>query len=160
MICGAYFNKNVVKNPFNCALRSFHLTFNWKQSIHEVKTRVLWEQVVSKFPGGTRGKGPIGLCRRCGFNPWIGKIPWRRKWQPIPVFLPGEPHGQRSLAGSSPWDHKESDATGVNQQSTEHKHPITPHTDQHLVSIRSFDLATFKTQMFSCFVVANLCFPH
>ena len=59
MIYGAYFNKNVVKNPFNCALRSFHLTFNWKQSIREVKTRVLWEQVVSKFPGGTRGKGPV-----------------------------------------------------------------------------------------------------
>ena len=37
-----------------------------------------------------------------GFNPWVGKIPWRR---PIPVFLPGEPHGQRSLAGCGPWDH-------------------------------------------------------
>ena len=35
--------------------------------------------------------------RRCGFNPWVGKIPWRRKWQPTPVFLPGKSHGQRSL---------------------------------------------------------------
>ena len=35
------------------------------------------------------------------FNPWVGKIPWRRKWQPIPVLLPGESHGQRSLMGSS-----------------------------------------------------------
>ena len=43
------------------------------------------------------------------FNPWVGKIPWRRKWQPTPVFLPGEFHGQRSLAGCSPWCHKESD---------------------------------------------------
>ena len=34
---------------------------------------------------------------RCGFDPWVRKIPWRRKWQPIPVFLPGESHGQRSL---------------------------------------------------------------
>jgi len=34
------------------------------------------------------------------FNPWVGKIPWRRKWQSIPIFLPGEPHGQRSLGGS------------------------------------------------------------
>ena len=41
----------------------------------------------------------------------VGKIPWRRKWQPIPVFLPGESHGQRSQAGCSPWDHKESDLT-------------------------------------------------
>ena len=38
-------------------------------------------------------------CRRPRFNPSVGKIPWRRKWQPTPVFLPGESHGQRSLAG-------------------------------------------------------------
>ena len=41
--------------------------------------------------------------------PWVGKISWRRKWQPTPVFLPGESHGQRSLAGYSPQGHKESD---------------------------------------------------
>ena len=49
--------------------------------------------------------------RRCGFNSWVGKIPWSSKWQPSPVFLPGETHGQRSLAGCSPWGHKESDTT-------------------------------------------------
>ena len=38
-------------------------------------------------------------CRRCGFDPWVGKISWRRKWQSAPVFLPGKSHGQRSLAG-------------------------------------------------------------
>ena len=42
---------------------------------------------------------------------WVGKILWRREWQPTPVFLPGEPHGQRSVAGYSPWGHKESDTT-------------------------------------------------
>ena len=36
-------------------------------------------------------------------QPWVGKIPWRKEWQPTPVFLPGEPHGQRSLVGYSPW---------------------------------------------------------
>ena len=41
-------------------------------------------------------------CRRCGFNPWVGKIPWSRKWQLTPVFLPGKSHGQRSLAGYNP----------------------------------------------------------
>ena len=46
-----------------------------------------------------------------GFNPWVRKIPWRRKWQLTPVFLPGEPHGQRSLASYSPWGRKESDTT-------------------------------------------------
>ena len=48
-------------------------------------------------------------CRRPGFDPWVGKIPWRRKWQPPPVFLSGKSHGQRSLAGYSPWGYKESD---------------------------------------------------
>ena len=42
-------------------------------------------------------------CRRLGFGPWVGKIPWRRKWQPTPVLLPGESHGRRSLVGYSPW---------------------------------------------------------
>ena len=56
--------------------------------------------------------------RRCGFDPWVGKIPWRRKWQSTPVFLPRESHGQKSLAGYSLWGHKESDTTEV----TEHTH--------------------------------------
>ena len=41
--------------------------------------------------------------RRLGFDPWVRKIPWRRNWLPTPVFLPGEFHGERSLAGYSPW---------------------------------------------------------
>ena len=45
-------------------------------------------------------------CRGHRSDPWVGKIPWRKKWQSTPVFLPGEPHGQRSLAGCSPQDHK------------------------------------------------------
>ena len=64
----------------------------------------------SSLPGGTSGKEPSRQCRRCkrlSFNPWVGKIPWRRVWQPTPVFLPGESHGQRSLLGYSPWSHKE-----------------------------------------------------
>ena len=46
-----------------------------------------------------------------GFDPWVGKIPWRRKWLPTPVFLPGEYHGQRNLVGYSSWGHKVLDAT-------------------------------------------------
>ena len=56
------------------------------------------------------------ICLQCGrlryrFDPWVGKIPWRRKWQPTPVLLPGKFHGRRSLVGYSPWGHKESDTT-------------------------------------------------
>ena len=50
-------------------------------------------------------------CKRWGFNPWVGKIPWSRKWQLTPVFLPGKFQGQRSLADYSPWGDKESDMT-------------------------------------------------
>ena len=63
---------------------------------------------VKIFPGGSVGKNVCLECRRPGFDPWFGKMPWRRKWQPTPVFLPGKSHGQRSLAGDSPWGLKES----------------------------------------------------
>ena len=49
--------------------------------------------------------------RRPKFDPWVGKIPWWRKWQPPPVFSPGESHGQRSLAGHSPRGRTESDTS-------------------------------------------------
>ena len=64
------------------------------------------------FPGGASGKEPACQCRRhkrSGFDPWVGKIPWRRAWQPTPVFLPGESHRQRSPVGCSSWGCKESD---------------------------------------------------
>ena len=48
---------------------------------------------------------------RSRLDPWVGKIPWRRKWQPTPIFLPGKFHGCRSLAGYNPWGCKESDMT-------------------------------------------------
>ena len=58
------------------------------------------------FPGWLSGKEPTCQCRRQGFNPWVRKIPWRRKWQPIPVFLPGKSQGQKGLVGYSPWGPK------------------------------------------------------
>ena len=64
------------------------------------------------FPGGSDGKEPTCPCRRRGFYPWVGKIPWRSAWQPTPAFLPVESNGQRSLGGYSPWHCKDSDMTG------------------------------------------------
>ena len=66
------------------------------------------------FPGGASGKESACQCRRhrkCRFTPWVGKIPWSRKWQPTPVCLSGEFCGQGSLASYSPWGCKESDTT-------------------------------------------------
>ena len=71
------------------------------------------EEKPGGFPGGSDGTEPS---ERPLFDPWVGKIPWRRRWQPTPVFLPGEFHGQRSLVCCSAWDHKESDMNLVNDQ--------------------------------------------
>ena len=59
--------------------------------------------------------------KRRGCDSWVRKIPWRRKWQPTPVFLPGKSHEQRSLAGYSPWGCTESDTT----EATWHTHEYT-----------------------------------
>ena len=59
------------------------------------------------FPGGPSDSEPTCQCRRCSFDPWVRMIPWRREWQPTPVCLPGESHGQRSLVGDSTWGRKE-----------------------------------------------------
>ena len=61
------------------------------------------------FSGGASGKESACQCRRhkrCRFNPWVRKISCRRKWQPTPVFLPGESHGQKSLVGYGPRYHR------------------------------------------------------
>ena len=57
------------------------------------------------FPDGSVVKNPPASAggERLGFSPWVGKFPWRRKWQPTPVFVPGKSCEQRSLAGYSPW---------------------------------------------------------
>ena len=63
--------------------------------------------LVVKGPPASAG----GDCKGPGFDPWVGKVPWRRARQPIPVFLPGESHGQKSLVGCSPWGRTKSDMT-------------------------------------------------
>ena len=67
--------------------------------------KVMWLSCIKNLPT------KAGDARDMGFNPWVRKILWRRKWQPSPVFLPGKSHGQRNLVGYSPWDCKELDVT-------------------------------------------------
>ena len=88
----------------------------WPGEFHGLQSVALKESanVEDGPPRGLTGKEPISQCRRRKrhrLDPWVEKIPWRRKWQPIPVLLPGELHKQRSLAGYSPWGGKESDKT-------------------------------------------------
>ena len=73
-----------------------------------------WVLSTVSFAGGSDGSRRYRICPRCRrhrFNPWVGKIPWRREWQPVPVFLPGKFHARRSLAGYSPWGRKKLDMT-------------------------------------------------
>ena len=63
------------------------------------------------FPDDAMVKNPPAQSRRFRFDLWVGKIPWRKKWQQTPVFLPGKSQGQRSLVGYSSRVRKESDTT-------------------------------------------------
>ena len=74
------------------------------------------------FPGGSDGRESACNAGTPRFDPWLGKIAWRRAWQPMPVFLPTESHGQRSLVGYHPWGHKR----------VRHDGPSNTHTHMYL----------------------------
>ena len=96
--------------PFSCGSSD-------KTSVHNSKTQtrsmtymafhyfhwIVWMDILRLcrhrlgLPWWLSSKVPTCQCRKCRFNPWVGKMPWRRKWQLTPVFLPGKSHGQRSL---------------------------------------------------------------
>ena len=80
------------------------------------------------LPGGASGKEPAYQRKRLEkhrFNPRDRKTPWRRQWQPAPIFLPGESLVQRNLSGYSPWGRKESDTTEATQHARTHAHTHT-----------------------------------
>ena len=83
--------------------RVFAVVWQWDSALHpsycSTISYLIYYYKVSRW---LTGKEPACQCRRPGFHPWVRKIPWRRKWQPTPVFLPGKSHGQRSLVGYSP----------------------------------------------------------
>ena len=88
-----------------CRGRSLH---SWTLMLTAGPTSGLQCSAYQGFPNSSAVKPLHAMqeMQRCGFNPWIRKIPQRRKWQPAPVFLPGKFPGQRSLAGYSPWSLK------------------------------------------------------
>ena len=81
----------------------------WQATIHGVAQS--WTRLKQLSSSSSDGKEYTCNAGDPGFDPWVGKTPWRRKWQPTPVLLPGEFHGRRSLVGYSPWDRKELDTT-------------------------------------------------
>ena len=92
----------------------------WRKS--ERKRQIPWDVTfawgLSRWHSGNKSVCQHRSLEGHGFNPWVGKIPWKRKGQPNPVFCTGESHGQRSLVGYCPWDHKESDRTKATQYIT------------------------------------------
>ena len=106
-----------VPDKFSQLLAQGYLTIWWLSHHTSQALEAKWLEKLlvawppGSVPGGTSGKEPACQCRRhkrCRFDPWVWKIPWRRKWQPTPVCLPGESHWWRSLVNYSPWDSKES----------------------------------------------------
>ena len=88
------------------------------------------------FPGSTSGKEPACQCRgckRCGFNPWVRKIPWRRVWQPTPVFLPGE----------SPWTEEPGGLQSIGSQRVGHNLATEQQQICIFCSCRCFDMLAF-----------------
>ena len=73
------------------------------EAVYSVKNKQIYGMAVLFWSLVKPGKELAWQCRRCRFDPWVGKIPWRRPWQPTPEFLPGGFHGQRSLASYNPW---------------------------------------------------------
>ena len=77
-----------------------------KRLISRTPDMILYFDVLPRSHNGKESSCQCRRYKRCEFNPWVRKIPGRRKWKPTPVFLPGKFCGQRSLEGHSPWGHK------------------------------------------------------
>ena len=109
--------ERVFKRYFNS-----HVLFNFLQIIIFMYICGIKNKITTGLPWWLRCWRIHLQFRTPGFDPWDREIPWRRKWQPTLVFLPGKYHGQRNLAGYSPWGCKESDITGW---PSTHTHIIT-----------------------------------
>ena len=104
-------------NPLQCScLENPRDGGAWWTAVYGVsqsRTQLKWlgssSSMIMGLPSWLSGKE--STCRRLRFDPWVGTVPWRRKLQPTPVFLPGGSHGQRSLVGCSPLGRKESVTT-------------------------------------------------
>ena len=106
--------KPVLPLTTTCHFGPGHMHWGWVWTLsYNYRARIQAPPLTS-FPGDAVGKESACQCRRykrCGFDPWVRKIPWHKKWQPTPVFLPGKFHGQKSPAGYSSQGGKQSDMT-------------------------------------------------
>ena len=124
----------------------------WQATGHQVTKSYTWLSNRAVFLGGVSGKEPTCPCRRhkrSGFHPWVRKMPWRRAWQPTPVFLPGKSHGRRSLAGYGPQGWKGSDRTEWAHAGTQviKQHPRAGTKSDHLLLFWPRQLCSLQLQL-------------
>ena len=86
----------------------------------------IYLKITLGLPWWLSGKEHTCQCRRFRFDPWVRKIPWRRKGKPTPVFLPGKSHGERCLAGCSLWGHQKVGHDLVAEQNNKGNTPPNP----------------------------------
>ena len=121
-LCLPHFQVSSSPNPFPpLTLIPLHTANTFTHSLSCILVlNIEYTPTQEGFRGGLAGKESACQHRTCGFNPWVRKITWRRKWQPTPLFLTGKFHGQRSLAGYNPCGHKELDTTEHTFQTKNH----------------------------------------
>ena len=105
------YNEKLVRTDASLPSRSLSSRTNWPRDESYFCVLLFSVTCCIGLPWWLSSKQSACQCRRHKFDPWVRKIPWRRKWQPMPIFLPGKIHGQRSLAGYSPWGCKVLDTT-------------------------------------------------
>ena len=105
--CSLIVHRKSTEGP-RCPMWWFHSGYPEHQHLSFLRAS---RELASWLPWWLRWKSICLQCGRPGFNPWVGKISWRREWQPTPVFLPGKSHGQRSLVGYSLQGSKQLDMT-------------------------------------------------
>ena len=101
-IATSYYTTNTIAQTITYTKGFFWYLFSLPPSFAQSCQMINYRDL-SGLPGGTSGKETTCQCRRHRFNPWVRKIPWRRKWQPTLVFSPEKSHGRRSLGVYTPW---------------------------------------------------------
>ena len=123
----------------------------WSSQNHQQeRLRLEQAKAFDGLPMWYSGEESAGQCKRCSFDPWVRKTPWRRKWQPTPVFLPGKPHRQRRHDGLQSLGLQESDTTA-------HTHI---HSTKGLRADRQTDVESSVNVFRECWVVARTPCPE
>ena len=127
-----------------------HMQIKTEKHSYTLQVRLFW---------WLSSKESASRCRKCGFNPWVWKIPWRRKWLPTLVFLPVEFHGQRSLESYSPWGCKELNTA----ESLTHTHTHTHNSMFNILRIfqSGYMISHFYQQCINfqfLYILTNTCY--